>query len=385
MRALEWIAAILAGAGWLWLAAFHHNFWRFSRSSSSVDARSWPWPSVVAVVPARNEADVIERALRSLVDQHYPGQFAIIVVNDNSSDNTADVACRVQGAITVHDAQPLTKGWAGKLAALQQGVLLADNKFPQADYFWFTDADIVHKPQVLHTLMALALSRNRQLVSQMVRLHCQTPVEKFFVPAFIFFFAMLYPFSAINDHKKSIAGAAGGSVLMDRRALKAIGGLTSLKGELIDDCALARRVKGAGYSIWLELGHDSESIRPYTFKEFWNMVSRSAFVQLHHSYALLTVTFLGLGILFVLPLVLFVTSIAMLDAPMAALAFFSFLTMMMLYRPILNIYGLHPLYGLALPAVSVAYLAMTLNSAFLHARGKGSQWKGRAYTFLKNP
>lgn len=379
------IIAILAGVGWLWLAAFHHGFWRLNRPSPFADTRSWIWPHVVAIVPARNEETVIGKALRSLADQHYLGSLAIIVVNDNSFDNTAAVARGVQGDITVHDATPLTKGWAGKLAALHQGVLLAERKFPDAHYFWFTDADIVHQPQALQNLMALTLSGNHQMVSQMVRLHCQSLVEKFFVPAFIFFFAMLYPFSAINNPKKHVAGAAGGSILIDRRALMAIGGLAALKGELIDDCALAKRVKSAGHSIWLELGHASKSIRPYTFKEFWNMVSRSAFVQLHHSYALLMVTFLGLGILFVAPAVLLIGSMYMSDKLMVALAFFPYLTMLALYRPILTVYGLHPLYGLALPAVSIAYLAMTLNSAFLHLRGKGAAWKGRTYTFLKNP
>ncbi|HXV73971.1 MAG TPA: glycosyltransferase, partial [Sphingomonadales bacterium] len=327
--------------------------------------------------------DVIGEGLHSLVAQAYPGTFKIIAVNDNSSDETAAAAKKVKGPITVLDAAPLAEGWAGKLAALHQGVALAEKKFPMAEYFWFTDADIVHASGVLRALAEAAMLGERRMISQMVRLHCHGTVGRLFIPAFIFFFAMLYPFPAVNDPAKRTAGAAGGSILIDRKTLAEIGGISALKRELIDDCALARRVKEAGHRIWLGLGHNSGSIRPYTFAELWSVVARSAFTQLRHSYALAAGAVLGLGIVFVAPPLLVLAGVWGANALALALGLLSWGAMVVLYAPTLAVYKLNPAYGLALPAVAAFYLAMTVDSALQHAKGRGGAWKGRIYDFSK--
>lgn len=379
-----WLAlGILSAAGWAYLAAFNHSFWKADQTLPKVSGKVARWPFVVAIVPARNEADFVGAALTSLAAQDYPGTFKIVVVDDNSTDGTTAVARGVSGPITVLAAKPLAEGWAGKLAALHQGVRLAAEKFPQAEYHWFTDADIVHKPGVLRALVTTAKLGDKAMVSHMVRLHCESALEKAFVPAFVFFFAMLYPFPAVNDPAARNAGAAGGSILISRAALDGIGGIPSLKGELIDDCALATRVKRAGNRIWLGLGQHSESIRAYAFADFWGMVARSAFTQLRHSYALLGAAVIGLALVFMLPPILVVVGISDVSALALALGLFSWGAMIVLYAPTLAFYGLNPAWGLGLPVFAAAYLAMTLDSGFRHAVGRGGAWKGRRYDFSK--
>lgn len=377
------ILGLLAAAGWVGLAFFNGDFWKAGQTLPRVSGKVVRWPPVVAVIPARNEEAVVGPALQSLAAQRYPGAFKIIVVNDNSADRTKAAAKAVTGPITVLDAKPLAEGWAGKLAALHQGVALAAKKHPKAEYLWFTDADIAHDPGVLRGLVEAAVLDRRQMVSQMVMLHCESFWERAFVPAFIFFFALLYPFPAVNDPRSARAGAAGGSILIAKEALQAIGGIPSLKGELIDDCALAKRVKGAEHRIWLGLGLESMSIRPYGFADFWATVSRSAFTQLRHSYILLAAAVFGLGLAFLLPPLLAAAGILDLDPWLLALGLASWAAMVVLYAPTLAVYGLNPLWGLALPAIAALYLAMTVDSGLRHALGRGGAWKGRSYDFSK--
>jgi hopene-associated glycosyltransferase HpnB len=384
MMAPFWLGVgLLASAGWVYLAFFHHRFWKADQTLPAAQGTPARWPAVAVIVPARNEADVIDLALASLARQDYPGSFKIIVVNDNSSDGTAGAAKAVRGPITVLDAKPLAEGWAGKLAALDQGAALARKKIPKAEYLWFTDADILHGPGVLRALVEAAVQDRRDLVSEMVRLHCESAIEKAFVPAFVFFFALLYPFPAVNNPSSRVAGAAGGSILISKKALDSIGGLSAIKGALIDDCALARRVKDESHRIWLGFGTESESLRPYAFADFWAMVSRSAFTQLRHSYALLMGAVLGLGIIFLAPPLLTLLGIVNIDAGLLTAGLFSWGAMVVLFSPTLALYGLSPIPALALPAVAALYLAMTVDSAFRHAFGRGGAWKGRAYDFSK--
>ena len=374
---------LLAAAGWAYLAFFNHGFWRADQTLPKVAGKVSRWPFVVALVPARNEEGTIAAALASLANQDYPGSFKIVAVNDNSSDRTAAAARGVKGPIAVLEAEPLGEGWAGKLAALHQGATYAAKKLPKAEYIWFTDADVVHGPKVLRALVEAAELDRRALVSQMVMLQCENFWERALVPAFVFFFAMLYPFRAVNDPRARCAAAAGGSILIVRAVLEEIGGIPSLKGELIDDCALAKRVKWSGHRTWLGLGPMSRSIRAYAFADFWAMVTRSAFTELRHSYALLAAAVFGLGLVFLAPPALAVIGVLDLDAALLAAGLFSWAAMVVLYAPTLAIYRLNPLWGLALPLISALYIAMTVDSGLKHALCRGAVWKGRAYDFTK--
>jgi hopene-associated glycosyltransferase HpnB len=238
----------------------------------------------VAVVPARDEADAVGHAIASLAAQRPPGYFHIVLVDDHSSDGTAAIAAAAAppGLLTIVAAAPLPAGWTGKLWAVAEGVRHAAALQP--DYLLLTDADIVHPPDNAAHLAARAESGSFDLVSYMATLACRTPAERALAPAFVFFFFLLYPPAWIRSTRHATAGAAGGCMLIRYRTLAEIGGIATIRGELIDDCALARAVKRAGGRVWLGLGETTRSIRPYrTFGEVGRMISRSAFTQLHHS------------------------------------------------------------------------------------------------------
>ena len=359
----------VALAIWAGLAAT--GFWLCRERDDRVIVREpREWPDVVAVVPARNEADVIARSLGSLSIQDYQGPFRIILVDDNSIDDTGAIAARLGSErVAVLPGAPLAPGWTGKLWALSQGITEAGT--PR--YLWLTDADIEHAPDTLRRLVTIAEGKQRRLVSFMAELHCRTWPERALVPAFVYFFMMLYPFNWIN-RRSPLAGAAGGCVLVEREALAATGGIAAIRGALIDDCALGALIKRQG-PIWLGLTHRSRSIRPYrSAGEIGAMVARSAYAQLRYSPLLLAATVTSLVLMFGVPawLALFGQGAARL---MGAAAF---LLMAAMYQPVLRFYRRSPLWGLVQPLVGAFYTGCVLWSAWQHWRGRGGMWKGRA-------
>lgn len=376
--------AFLSLLAWVYLSAVHWGFWRADQRLPQAVPELEAWPSVVAVVPARNEAPSIAACVGALMAQDYPGDFRVIVVDDHSEDGTGDLA---RGAgnvsrLTVMTAPELQAGWTGKLSALNAGVGASG----ESDFVWFTDADIVHAPATLRRLVGFAETRERDLVSLMVRLNCVGFWEMLVIPAFVFFFQMLYPFRAVNDDRSKVAAAAGGCVLLRRGALDRAGGIAAIKGELIDDCSLAKAVKTSGGRLWLGLADDSRSLRAASgLDSLWHMVRRTAFTQLHYSYVLLAGTTLGLLLVFVVPAVIPLTLPwhgLVLAGVLAALAW---AIMALCYTPTLKDYGLPAWQGVFLPLTASLYCAMTIDSALAHQRGRGGAWKGRHYDSSATP
>ncbi len=371
------IAGIVFGflplAIWLYLLLARRGFWLL-RERDTLPVRQPPiWPSVVAVVPARNEADVIQQSIGSLLAQDYPGDFRIILVDDQSEDGTGALARALNNdrlVILAGEARPA--GWTGKLWAMRQGTDHAALSAPE--FLWFTDADIAHAPDNLRNLVARAQEGRKVLVSLMARLSCRTTAEHFLIPAFVFFFDMVFPFGASNDPKSQVAAAAGGCMLARRETLEASGGIDAIRHNIIDDCALARAMKKQG-PIWLGLTDRAVSLRPYEHvADIRKMVSRSAYAQLDYSPLLLLGTLLGLFIVYIAPVLgaLF----AMYYVQLAA--YLAWAIMAAMFQPILRFYRLSPLWGIALPLIGAFYAAFTLDSAIQHWSGKGGMWKGRA-------
>lgn len=353
----------------IWLGLLATGFWLCTaRDDAVLLIEPEVWPDVVAVIPARNEADVIARSLGSVAAQDYPGPFRVVLVDDNSGDGTGAIARDVAGGVTVLEGAPLAPGWTGKLWALSQGIAEAGSP----KFLWLTDADIEHAPDALRRLVGIALTEDRRLVSFMAKLHCETWPERALVPAFIWFFMMLYPFNWIN-RRSPISGAAGGCVLVEREALEAAGGIAAMRGALIDDCTLGALIKKQG-PIWLGLTNRSRSIRPYTGAgEIAAMISRSAYAQLRYNPAILTLTLVGLALVFALPIALLFAS----GTPQL-LGIATCVLMFAAYQPLLRFYRRSPLWGVALPLVAAFYAWCTLASAWQHAQGRGGMWKGRA-------
>jgi hopene-associated glycosyltransferase HpnB len=382
MALLEWplrnVAGIVFGflplAVWLYLVFGRSMFWLF-RERDGDERLTAPerWPSVVAVVPARDEADVIARSLGSLIGQNYAGQFVIILVDDQSDDGTA-IAARALGSsrVTVLAGAPRPPGWTGKLWAMHQGAEAAAARNP--DYIWFTDADIAHAPDNLTRLVARAEEGGLVLTSQMAKLSARTAVEHFLIPAFVFFFAMLYPFGAVNDPKKKLAAAAGGCMLARRDALAAVGGIAAIRRNIIDDVSLGRLMKGQG-PVWLGLSNRAVSLRPYeTLAEIRRMVARSAYAELDYSVLKLAGTIIGLMLVYLAPPAAFLFA----WGPSQVAGIFACLLMVVAMQPILRYYRLSPLWGFALPVIAAFYALFTLDSAWAYWRGRGGMWKGRA-------
>ena len=368
------LLALLSLAIWLGLLLGRGFFW-LARERDDRDEPPEPdsWPSVTAVVPARNEAELIARSIGSLLAQDYPGRFRVILVDDQSNDGTGAAALALGGdRLTVLDGAAHPAGWTGKLFAVAQGVARANAKDPP-DYLWLTDADIAHAPDNLRRLVARAEANNFVLTSLMAKLNCESFAERFLVPAFVFFFDMLYPFAWANDPKKRTAAAAGGCMLVGREALVRAGGIESIRGEIIDDCALARRMKGQG-SIWLGLTERAASLRPYPrVGDIRAMVARSAYAQLGYSPLLLAGTVFGMALLYIVPL----AGLAM-GGPAAFFGASALTVMTVMFQPMLHLYRRSPFWGLALPLIGVFYAAFTIDSAVQHWRGRGGMWKGRA-------
>ena len=379
-----WVSA-LSLLVWLWLTCCHGFFWR---TDVTLPERRPParWPGVAIVVPARDEAGVLPVSLPSLLGQKYPGRARVILVDDHSSDGTGALAASLAGPdglpLTVTTPPPLPAGWTGKLWALRHGVELATAAPDDdaAEYLLLTDADIAHGPDSLAELVAAAESARLDLVSQMARLRVTTGWERLIVPAFVYFFAQLYPFRRSNRPGSRTAAAAGGCSLVRRDALERAGGVAAIRGAVIDDVSLARAVKSSGGRIWLGLATQVHSVRPYPrLAELWRMVSRSAYAQLRHSPLLLLGTVLGLALVYLVPPLATVTGLAAGQPAVALTGAAAWLLMAGTYLPMLRYYGQPAAAAPLLPFTALLYLLMTVDSAVQHWRGRGAAWKGRTY------
>jgi len=368
---------------WIVLTFFRGSFWQLSAFAADEQptAPFAVWPGVVAIVPARNEAQTIAQCLVSLVTQKYPGSLHIIVVDDHSEDGTGELARSAPQPpnavhnITVVQADALIPSWTGKLWALQKGVDAAATFTPE--YFWFTDADIVHSPDTLLRLVTRAESQHLDLTSLMVLLHAQTTPERLLIPAFLYFFLMLYPPNWIASRNARTAGAAGGCVLLRDNALQRIGGLSTIRAEVIDDCALACAVKRTGGSIWMGLTRKSISLRAYrTFAEIRDLIARTAFTELRYSRMLLLGAILGMLVTYLLPVIL--TFYPESSVWLISLAAWALMTLT--YLPTVRFYRLFPLWALLLPIAALFYSYATVLSALRCWLGRGGLWKGRSQT-----
>lgn len=366
------ILALIALAAWIYLLAFRGGFWRGRENDAEAVDEPARWPTVVAIVPARDEADVIRQAAESLRQQDYPGAFRVIIVDDDSSDGTSQEAARARGdhPLEVLIGAPLVDGWTGKLWAQSQGVARAEAFAP--DYLLLTDADISHERTNLRRLVARAETGGLDLTSLMARLTVRSGWERLTIPAFIFFFQMLFPFAWVNDPDRRIAAAAGGCMLVRREALAAAGGLARIRGDIIDDCALARLLKARG-PIWLGLTRRVQSLRPYPgLGAIGRMVARSAYAQLRFSPLLLAGTLAAMIVVFAAPPILW-----LIPGPGQLPALAAWLAMGVAMSPTLRLYRLWNVWGLTLPVAGALYGVFTLWSALMHWRGRGGQWKGR--------
>ena len=362
-------AAAVSLAMWVYLLLGRGFFWRMR--PEPVPPKTGFSPAVAAVIPARNEAEVVGRSMASLAAQDYAGEFTITLVDDASTDGTAEIGGAAAPRLRVVRARPLPPGWTGKMWAVSEGVGAVS-----AEYLLLTDADIVHAPHIVAELVARAQAGKYDLVSYMVRLQCRTFAEQALIPAFVFFFLLLYPPAWIRDPRRRTAGAAGGCILIRRAALESIGGIERIRGELIDDCALAREVKRSGGRLWLGHSIDSVSIRDYaSFGEVESMIARTAFTQLRHSALLLIGTVLGLAITYLAPPLLTLFAPKGAAAGLGALAW---LLMTIAYWPAVRYYRVNWFWAPMLPAIALFYSWATIHSAIATWLGRGGMWKGRA-------
>jgi hopene-associated glycosyltransferase HpnB len=383
------LAAAVAGAvsllAWLYLLLLHGGFWRARQRLEPDLPAPARWPAVAAIVPARDEADVIGETLRALLAQRYPGRFRVLLVDDGSRDGTAAIArALATGAdadrLAVIAGRPLPAGWTGKLWALQQGVDAAAAEADKPEWLLFTDADIRHGAHQLERLLRKAEAGRFDLVSLMARLRCETGWERLLIPAFVYFFQKLYPFAWIADPRRRTAGAAGGCVLLRRERLERLGGLAAIRGRLIDDCALARAAKQSGGRVWLGLADETVSLRAYAGLEaVWQMVGRSAYTQLRHSPLLLAGTVFGMALLYLAPPLLLLGYPLHGSAAAAVAGGTAWTLMAISYLPTLVYYGQPAWLAPLLPVAGLLYTAMTVDSARVYAKAGGNRWKGRDY------
>jgi len=372
------LVAAIPLAVWIYLFLARGNFWQLREDDIYLQPLA-NWPRVAAIVPARNEAESIAKTVRSLAAQDYPGELSIIIVDDHSEDGTAALAQKAateSGAsqrVKIHSAASLPPGWTGKLWALNEGVQVASEQKPE--FLWFTDADIEHAPDTLRRLVFRAERDSLDLASLMVLLQAETFPERLLIPPFLYFFLMLYPPRWISDPSASTAGAAGGCILLRRNVLAPIGGIASIRGEVIDDCALARAVKKNGGRIWMGLTRASFSLRGYgTFPEIRNMIARTAFTQLHYSILFLVLALAGLFVTFLLPWFSFLSG----EDPAWFLASTAICLMTVTFGVTVRFYALPWPWALALPLAALYYGYATCVSAARYWLGHGGQWKGRA-------
>ena len=382
-----WILSITTLGSWLYLWLFRSLFWLANQRLENLPAdipATISFPSVIALIPARNEEDVIARCIGSLLNQDYQGELSIILIDDESNDRTVEVAqaaaAQFEGGnkVQIISGKQLPSGWAGKVWALQQGMNRAVRT--QAKYYFLSDADVYHDTSNLTRLVSKAEKDELDLVSLMVKLQCRSSWDWLLIPAFIFFFQKLFPFNRVNDPSSRVAAAAGGSMLVRKTAMDRIGQYTSIKSAIIDDCALARKLKENG-PIWLGLSTTTRSIRAYdNLTEIWHMVTRSAYTQLHHSLVFLLGAIIGMTVVYVAPPM--VMCFAFLHDLTFPLLFSgcAWGIMIYTYHPTLKLYDVKPFYGLLLPVTALIYLLMTIDSARLFYLNKGGRWKGRVYS-----
>ncbi len=379
---LPTLIALFGLSAWIYLIAFRGGFWRLTehdRRFAPEGAAATSDDHVIAIVPARNEAEVIASSLSSLLKQDFPGRFEIVLVDDQSNDDTASVAracaekLQAKNRLTILRTAGPGAGWTGKLAAMHQGFLHVQTLPAQPNFVLFCDADIAFAPPVLSRLVAGATARGTVLSSLMVKLRCETRVERWFIPAFVFFFQKLYPFRHINDPGSPVAGAAGGVMLVRPEALIRAGGLPAIRDALIDDCALGGLMKSQG-PIWLGLTDDVHSLRPYPrFADIEHMIARSAYAQLGYSPARALAALAGMAGIYLAPPLIALFG----GSPAAEIAMVAWLIKTQAYMPALRFYGLSPARALALPAIAGCYTWFTALSVWRHVNGRGGDWKGR--------
>jgi hopene-associated glycosyltransferase HpnB len=378
-------ASLLADVAWVYLLVGHGGFWRTGQRLPPPGPAPAPWPAVVAVVPARDEAAMLPRTLPTLLAQDYAGPFSVVLVDDESSDGTGEVAAALSkqqeaqpGRLRVVAGRPSPSGWAGKVWAMAQGLQAAGD----AEYVLFTDADIAYAPGTLSALVRAATSGGRVLISQMALLRTDTFAERLLIPAFVYFFAQLYPFRRVNRRGGRTAAAAGGCMLVRRAALEAAGGLEPIRGARIDDVALGGLLKRESGDCWLGFTTDVVSRRRYrSLAEIWDMVARSAYTQLRYSPWALAGTVAGMIVLYLGPAGAVLGGLVLLiggAAPWLAISGIAgWLIMSVTYLPVLKLYRLSAARAASLPLLGALYTAMTISSARRHHAGRGGEWKGR--------
>ena len=366
---------------WLWLILFRGGYWRCDQLLTGKGFDDTEWPNVVAVIPARDEADSIQQAVTSLLKQTFLGSLQIIVVDDNSSDGTAAIVAAMDDErVEVISGKELPENWAGKMWAVAQGVKYAEAKFPKTPYLLLTDADIEHGQGVLSRLVAKAEKEQLDLVSLMVRLRCETLWEAMLIPPFVYFFQKLFPFPWVNNSRRKTAAAAGGCMLVRWTALHRIGGISRIRNRVIDDCALAAAIKPGG-PIWLGLTKTSYSLRGYDrLGGIWDMVTRTAFVQLRRSNPLMALSIVGMMFLYLVPPIALIYGIKNADLAVVVFGAAGWSVMAVSIVPTLKLYGLHAAYSVLLPVAGGLYGVMTVSSALRDRRGKDGAWKGRSYS-----
>lgn len=375
---------------WIYLFFFHGRFWGRgpilqSYPQSTLETAVQQWPDVFVIIPARDEAETIECVTNSLLHQDYAGKYKVLVVDDASMDHTGDIVrnykqnlpASLQECLDVIETPERPEGWSGKLWALSIGVDYIQKKYATENaFFFFTDADIEHEPSHLTTLVCKAVKDQLDQVSEMVQLRCQNLYEKTLIPAFVYFFCMLYPFSKVNKKSSPVAAGAGGTVLIRSQMLHKIGGVAALKSALIDDVTLAFLVKRNGGKLYL--GHSSlaRSLRPYdSLSDIWNMITRTAYVQLHYSFAMLLLTVILMSVMWFAPFIQLFTAHGMAQQ----MAIVAYAISICSFIPTLSRFGISFLWMFALPLIALFYLLATIGSAVNYYRGKGMMWKGRAY------
>jgi hopene-associated glycosyltransferase HpnB len=377
-------AHLLLGRGRFWLCGERDDTAFRSSEARSKNAPDC-WPGVVAIIPARDEAETIAHSVGCLLRQDYPGRFSVVVVDDQSSDGTGSAASAAASAaqaanrlrLVVGSSPP--PGWTGKLWAMRQGLAEIEVGAAKPEFVLFTDADIAYAPHVLARLVSIAHAKESVLTSLMVKLRCESVAERWLAPAFVFFFQLLYPFAWVNDPRRTTAAAAGGCMLARRETLNAAGGLEAVRGALIDDCALGALMKRYG-PIWLGLTEDVHSLRAYSaLADFRKMVTRSAFAELRFSPLRLAGAVAGMGLTYLAPPLFAVFAHGLAQAA-GALAW---AMMALSLTPTLRLYGRPLASGLGLPAIAATYVAFTLESAMQYWRGQGGTWKGRIQAPLR--
>lgn len=384
------VLAILSLLAWIGLRSFRGGFWRADQNLSHGVRNRKEWPGVVAVIPARNESEIIGEVITSHMRSGYPGPFSIILVDDHSDDDTVEKALAaaegLERSLEIVEAPALAEGWTGKLSAMSYGLEVARERFPEAGYVLFTDADLVHGPDVLFRLVDKAECDDISLVSVMALLDSEGFWGSVLIPAFVFFFQKLYPFEWVNDPAKSTAAAAGGCMLVKTEVMEEVGGFAPIQGELIDDCALARLIKEdpPKRAIWLCLSRSVRSLRPNArFDDIWNMVARTAYTQLRYSPLLLAGTVAGMVLLYLIAPLIVLTVGLHGEIISAIVALIVWIVIGLTYAPTAQVYGGSALSGFLLPFTAALYTAMTVSSAIRHHKGEGGGWKGRTFSPAK--